>query len=124
MSPDLYTQITTALAGTIEDVFDAKLPDSPWLLTVPVIVAKVISDTPTTSINSDIVLTDERLTLEIQAQNLDDARLVKKALIAALHGWRGTIVSLVEYEFGGPVLDGSDLLPPRYILPVDFMVSY
>lgn len=124
MTNDLYLQITTELAGTIEDVYDGKLPDSPWMLTVPVICAQVISDTPTSTIDASIALREQRLTLEVQAQNLDDARLIKEALIVALHGWRGSVVKVATFENGGPELYDSELNPPRYILPVDFMLTF
>lgn len=138
MTTDFYNRITTALEGFIEDAYDGKLPDyaedgSQWALTAPVIVVYGISDVPTTSVDGAICLREQRVTCEIQALDLGVARVIKEALIAkydpatgtgGIHMWRGTLVKVCTFENGGPELFDLDLNPPRYCLPVDFMLTF
>ena len=123
MTPDLYAHLVASLP-MLGGVFDAKLPDDPWRLTDPVIVTQGISDTPTHAIDGSIALSEQRITCEIQDTDLLRARVIKQALIAALDGWRGTIVQVATFESGGPELYDADLNPPRYCLPVDFMLTF
>ena len=128
MTPDLYTRIVTELGASIEGVYDTTLPEtiadgSPWLLVDPVIVASHISDVQTSTIDSRIAIREQRLQCEVQALDLGTARLIKEALIVALHGWRGTVIEVCMFENGGPELYDWDLNPPRYCLPVDFLVT-
>lgn len=129
MTQDLYNRITTALEGFIADTYDAKLPDvnddgTPWKLTVPVIIAYSISDVPTNTIDGMIAIREQRITCEVQALDIGAARVIKEALIVALHGWRGTLVKVCIFENGGPELYDAELIPPRYCLPVDFMLTF
>ncbi len=121
MNADLYARIVDQLGATIAGVFDVKLPDA-HALSTPVVVVSGISDVPTTEINSTIVIREQRLTCEIQALDLVTGRPVKEALIAALHGWSEGTIGMCELESGGPELYDWEMNPPRYCLPVDFMV--
>jgi hypothetical protein len=118
MTEELYTQIST-----VAPAYDAKLPDS-YALTDPVIVVLAISDTPTPTISGEIALRDQRITCEVHALTIQAARTAKEALIIALHGWRGGAVKACAFESGGPELYDADLVPPRYVLPVDFMLTF
>ena len=128
MTADLYTRITTVLGASIEDAYDTTVPETlngePWILTLPVVVTSGISDVPTSTIDSRIAIREQRLTCEVQALDLGTARLIKEALIVALHGWHGTEVKVAQFENGGPELYDWDLNPPRYVLPVDFMLIF
>lgn len=128
MNGDLYDRIMDQLGTSLGGVYDADLPEtnedgSQWRLTDPVIVTSGISDVPTSTIDSRIALRDQRVTCEVQALDLRQARLIKEALITALHGWRGTVIKVIQFENGGPELKDLDLNPPRWCLPVDFMVT-
>jgi hypothetical protein len=125
---DLYDRIMDQLGASIEGVYDQPLPatrddGSKWILTDPVIVVSGISDVPTSTIDSRIALRDQRMTCEIQSIDLRQARLLKEALITALNGFRGTEVKVIMFENGGPEIYDFDLIPPRYCLPVDFMLT-
>jgi hypothetical protein len=120
MIAELYAQLKT-VAG-VDDVFDTKTPDE-YKLIGAIIVVSAISDVPETAIDSTIRAREQRITCEVQALNLTTARAVKESLIAALNGWRGGPVGSCLFEHGGPELYDADLIPPRYCLPVDFMVT-
>jgi hypothetical protein len=128
VTSDLYDRIVDQLGASLGGVYDADLPEvnedgTQWKLTDPVIVTSGISDVPTSTIDSRIALRDQRVTCEVQALDLRQARLIKEALITALHGWKGSIVKMCQFENGGPELKDWDLNPPRWCLPVDFMVT-
>jgi hypothetical protein len=128
MNGDLYARIVDQLGTALGGVYDMTLPETaddgtPWVLTDPVIVTSGISDVPTDTIDSRIALREHRLQCEVQALDLGQARLIKEALIAALNGWRGTTIQVCMFESGGPELYDWDLNPPRYCLPVDFMLT-
>jgi hypothetical protein len=118
VTSELYDAISA-----VAPAYDAKLPDS-YALTDPVIVVLAISDVPTVTIDAAIVLRDQRITCEVHALTIQAARVTKEALITALHGWRGGAVKACAFESGGPELYDADLVPPRYVLPVDFMLTF
>ncbi len=124
MDAALYTRITEAagVIDMIDGLYDTKLPDE-YALDRPVIVLTVIDDVPTKTIDGAIVLTERRVQCSVLAQDLDDARAVKAALIAALQCWRGD-AGLFTYESGGPELYDSDMNPPSYQVSCDFMQTF
>lgn len=120
MTSDLYNRIIEQLDGTIDRLADTKLPDE-YQLDRPVVVYSVIDAVPTITIDSRIALTDSRVQFTVLAQDLDDARAVNTALVAALQGWRGALAGLLTYESGGPELYLDEMNPPCYQVSSDFM---
>lgn len=120
MIKELYDCIA-AVPG-VSAVFDTKVPDA-YRLNTPVVVVSNISDVPTTEISGTIDCIDTRITCEVQALKLGDARTIKQRLIAALNGWSGGPIGVVVFESGGPELYDGTIVPPRYCLPVDFTVT-
>lgn len=121
MTPELEAQILTVAPAF--DMGDTGIQAAADALT-PHVVVSTISDVPTTCIDATIALRDQRISCECCAPTLTAARALKESLIAALQGWRGGAIAACAFESGGPELFDADLVPPRYIIPVDFMLTF
>jgi len=134
MTDDLYARLKELVGSSVEDVYDSILPDvdangNAWNLTIPVVVVYGVSDTPTNTIDGTVAMRDQRITCEVQARDLRTARTIKEAIIgdrntpgSGLAGWHGTETQVAQFESGGPELYDLDLNPPRWCLPVDFIL--
>lgn len=122
MTTEFYDRIA-ALTG-VSGVFDTKSPDG-YALTGCIVVVSSITENPlAATIEGTLALTEQRVTCEVQALDLPSARAVKQALIPSLHGFKAGALKGCAFESGGPELYDHDLVPPRYCLPVDFILTF
>ena len=122
IASELYT-VLHGISGT-PAVYDTKLPDN-FVLTTSVIVFQDISDVPEdVDIKGTILRRVARWQVSIHCLDIASARTAKAAVIAALHGYRGTSISRADFEnCPGEIFDSSTI-PFQYFIPIDFLIQF